>query len=171
MLNNKLLIFILSLLLSNTLYAANVENIEPSTGETVSTVDTGTPSENAPQTSNPEAQNRTETGQNKQPKTWNDAINAALANSKPTPGSHYDKNWHVVIDDPEVYQKALEKERSQNEGKFDYQNIEPQEDPREQNIFYRLYKHNPILGILAIIPLVCLAVVLLKFRDSFKKKK
>lgn len=107
----------------------------------------------------------------RQPKTWNDAIKDALANSKPLPGSHYDENYRVIIDDPEVYQKALEKERSQNEGKFDYQNIEPQEDLREQNIFYRLYKHNPILGILATIPLVCLAVVLLKFRDSFKKKK
>lgn len=107
----------------------------------------------------------------KQPKTWDDVLREATSKWKPLPGSHFDENYRVVIDDPEVYQRALEKEQAKNKGKFDYQNIEPQEDPREQNIFYRLYKHNPILGILATIPLVCLAVVLLKFRDSFKKKK
>ena len=109
--------------------------------------------------------------QPKQVKSKQEARNASSAKWKPLPGSHFDENYHVVIDDPEVYQKALEKEQAQNEGKFDYQNIKPQEDPREQNIFYRLYKYNPILGILATIPLVCLAVVLLRFRDSLRKKK
>lgn len=109
--------------------------------------------------------------QPKRQRTLQESINASRAKWKPLPGSHFDENYHVVIDDPEVYQKALEKEQAQNEGKFDYQNIKPQEDPREQNIFYRLYKYNPILGILATIPLVCLAVVLLRFRDFLRKKK
>ena len=111
------------------------------------------------------------TESHRQTKTWEDILKESRSNWKPLPGSHFDENYRVVIDDPEVYQKALEKERAQNEGKFDYQNIKPQEDSIERNIFIKIYRYNPILGVLATIPLVCLAVVLLRFRDSLRKKK
>ena len=106
----------------------------------------------------------------KQPRTEADELRESRAKWKPLEGSHYDENYHVVIDDPEVYQKALEKEKAKR--KPLYPESSPQQKERGPlEIFYRVYKRNPVLGVLFFIAVAIVAIILLNIRDSLKKSK
>ena len=111
----------------------------------------------------------------KQPKTMADAIRASRAKWKPLPGSHFDENYHVIVDDPEVYQKALEKEKAKYKTSTT-QSKEAKENHRDPfNVFSRVYKENPVKGVLLFIAVVFVAIILCSIqdfiRDSFKKSK
>lgn len=79
--------------------------------------DTGVPPSEIPEVSQgntgaPEAQKGTETVQKEQPRTEADELRESRAKWKPLEGSRYDENYHVVVDNPEAYKKALEEDKA-----------------------------------------------------------